>query len=330
MWNSNDELFALIDDQAGGSIQTFKRRLKFKLRSFWFRRELDKLMHYIRDHQLNQLLQVDPSLYLKCTRSYLWTGLDSSQRVMLQLAFFDWLLTRFSTPDIRHFYTTPHINISTQTIKDQVIDVLIQPSRGLGREGELALTLNLNNQVIMKTSFTIVPSEMLGIGGSGYAMFVGGFQGQRDTREQVKEATQLMERTKPNAIMLNALQGIAQAWGLVAILGTSNATHAFSSYHRSLAKRVGLDYDSLWQELGAQEQTKFKHWLLPRTWQPRPESEIESKKRSAYRKRNTFRQNFIDLCIVGTIGLTNTQAHGEELVSPTHKSASANPPSDLE
>lgn len=316
MWNSNDELFKLVDDQAGGGIQTFKRKLKFKLRHFWFRRELNKLMNYIHGHKLHHLLQTDPSLYLKCTRSYLWTGLDASQRVMLQLAYFDWLLTRFSTQYIRHIYTTQHINISSLTIKDQIIDVLIQPARGLGREGELSVTLNLNKQVIMKASFTIVPSEMLGIGESGYAMFVGGFQGQRDTREQVKEATQLMERTKPNAIMLNALQSIAEAWGLVAILGASNDSHAFSGYHRSLAKRVGLDYDSLWQELGAQEQTKIKHWILPRTWQPRPESEIESKKRSAYRKRNTFRQNFIDLCIDGTIKLADGEAQIQDETQP--------------
>jgi uncharacterized protein VirK/YbjX len=307
MWNSSSELFKLVDDQAGGTIQTIKRRLKFKLRHSWFRRELNTLMHYIHGQQLHHLLQVDPSLYLKCTRSYLWTGLGASQRVMLQLAFFDWLLTRFSTQYIRHFYTTQHINISSLTIKDQVIDVLIQPARGLGREGELALTLNLNKHVIMKASFTVVPAELVGMNGAGYVMFVGGFQGQRDTRELVKEATQLMERTKPNAIMFNALQGIAEAWGLVAILGASNSTHAFSSYRRSLAKRVGLDYDSLWQELGAQEQTKFKHWVLPRTWQPRPESEIESKKRSAHRRRNTFRQNFIDLCIGGTSQLTDSQ-----------------------
>jgi uncharacterized protein VirK/YbjX len=299
VWRSSSELFKLVDDQAGGRVQTFKRKLKFKLRYTWFRRQLQLVNHYANGHDLNPIIQADPSLYMKCTRSYLSNGLSGKHRVMMQLSFYDWLLSHFPPQFVRHFYASSSIKISTLPINDSVIDVHIQPARGLGREGEFALMLQLNAQVIMKASFTVLPVEMLGIAGHGHVMYVGGFQGQKNTRELVKEATQLMERTKPNAIVLNALQAIADTWGLVGIVGTSNTTHAYAGYRRSLAKRVGLDYDALWQELGAQEQTKLNHWVLPLTWQPRPDHEVESKKRSAHRRRNIFRQHFIDLCIGG-------------------------------
>lgn len=299
MWRNTDELFLLTDDRAGGHIQTLKRRFKFKLRHVWFRHELSRLLHYIESQRLQDLLKVDPSIYLKCTRSYLWTGITGAQRVMAQLAYFDWLLKRFTPEEIRHFYASPSVCIASLTVDEKQVAMLLQPARGVGREGELMLTMRIDNQLLLKTAFTILPADMLGLPGEGHAMYVGCFQGQKNTRDLFKETTQLMERTKPNAILFNALQSIAQAWNLVGIVGASDQNHAFAGYGRTLSKRVGISYDALWKELGAVEQTPRHHWQLPLVWTPRSEQEVESKKRSALRRRNQFRQQFVDLCTEG-------------------------------
>lgn len=299
MWQTEDELFNILDDHGGGMLQAFKRKWKFKLRQYWFKQELAALKNYFGNHQLLDVLQIDPAIYLKCTRSYLWSSLNGQQRAQAQLAFYDWLLTRVSPERICEFYKADHIVICSLPVKEQTIEVLLRPSRGLGREGELAIFLCIDKQVLMKASFTVLPAELLGLKSSGRVMYVGGFQGQRNSLELFKKTTQLMERTKPSVFMLSTLQTLAQVWGLDGIVGSSDMTHAFASYKRTLAKRVVNSYDATWKDLGTESQTQLNHWVLPLTWEPRPEETIESKKRSAYRRRVALRQSFIEACKTG-------------------------------
>jgi uncharacterized protein VirK/YbjX len=296
MWKNASDLFALVDDSRGGGLQVFKRKLKFRLRDAWFRRELDKLKNYFNSKQLMDLLSVDPAIYLKCTRSYLWTGMGSGHRLMAQLAFYDWLLTHYSHTQISHFYKVNHTTISRFPVKDRLVEVRLRPARGLGREGELAIFICLDGQVLIKASFTVLPLDMLGHTGPGHAMYVGAFQGEKNALELFKETTQLMERTKPSHLLLNALQSLAHIWNLQAIVGVSDNVHAYAGYKTTLAKRVKTNYDQVWEELGGEKSSQHDHWVLPRTWVPRPECEIESKKRSAYRRRTSLRQAFLETC----------------------------------
>jgi uncharacterized protein VirK/YbjX len=295
MWSNSEELFLLTDNLAGGKMQTMKRRLKFKLRQSMFRSELAEVQQYFESHQLTRLFEIDPSLSLKCTRAYLWSELDGHARAQAQLAFFDWLLTRFSLPYVLSFYATERVSLGRIEHNDAAFDVMLGPSRGLGREGELMVTLHINGTLLMRASVSVLPAKMFGLPGNGHAMFVGCFQGVSNTKDLIKQATQALERTKPGFILLNALQALAKAWGLVAMVGVADKKHAYASYF-SLSKRISISYDDVWQQLGATEQTVQGHWLLPLVWEPRPEHEVESKKRSALRRRNALRQNFIDMC----------------------------------
>ena len=298
MWSNSEELFLLTDTLAGGKMQTVKRRLKFKLRQKLFSAELAEIKHYFELHQLTRLLEIDPSLSLKCTRAYLWTGLNGQQRVAAQLAFFDWFLDKFKLADVLSFYEKGSVSLAKVQHNDTDFEVLLSPSRGLAREGELAVTLHMNNAVLLRSSVSILPAQMLGLSGDGHALFVGCFQGTSNTKDLVKQATQALERTKPTFILLNALQAMAQAWGLVGIVGVADKKHAYASYF-SLSKRISIRYDDVWQQLGATEQTFQQDWLLPLVWEARSEHEVESKKRSALKRRNAMRQKFIEVCAQG-------------------------------
>jgi uncharacterized protein VirK/YbjX len=299
IWKNSRELFNLIDDNRGGRLQVFKRKLKFRLRHAWFRKEVDQLKHYLDSKQLIALLQADPAIALKCTRSYLWTGLNGGRRLMAQLCFYDWLLTQYTSHQINHFYQVNHATVCNFLVKDRSIEVQLCPSRGLGREGELAVFLSLDGQVLMKASFSVLSLELAGLPSKGHAMYVGAFQGEKNTLELIKETTLLMERTKPSHLLFNVLQSLAKNWNLHAIVGVSDNDHAFAGYTRTLAKRVKLNYDQIWQELGGEKNEQSGHWVLPRNWVPRPLEEIESKKRAAYRRRSALRQAFIDACTYG-------------------------------
>jgi uncharacterized protein VirK/YbjX len=300
MWKNASELFSLVDDARGGRLQVLKRKLKFRLRHAWFRKEVDKLKHYLGSKQLLDLLYADPAIALKCTRSYLWTRLDGSRRLMAQLSFYEWLLSQYSTKQITHFYKVNHTTVCHFSVKERSLLVQLRPSRGLGREGEIAAFLSLDEHVLMKASFTVLPIDLIGLPGKGHAMYVGAYQGEKNTLELIKETTLLMERTKPSHLLFNVLQSLAKTWNLQAIVGVSDNDHAFAGYTRTLAKRVKTNYDHIWQELGGEKDEQSGHWVLPLSWIPRAIEEIESKKRAAYRRRSAMRQAFIDACARGS------------------------------
>jgi uncharacterized protein VirK/YbjX len=310
MWKNPSELFSLVDDSRGGRLQVLKRKLKFRLRHAWFRKEVDQLKHYLGSKQLMDLLHTDPYITLKCTRSYLWTGLDGSRRLLAQLSFYEWLLSHYSSRQITRFYKVNHTTLCHFSVKDRYLEVQLRTARGLGREGELAVFLSLDGQALMKASFTVLPLEMIGLPGQGYAMYVGAYQGVKNSLDLFKETTLLMERTKPSHLLFNVLQSLAQTWNLHAIVGVSDNDHAYSGYTRTLAKRVKNNYDHIWQELGGEKDQRSGHWVLPRNWTPRPLEEIESKKRAAYRRRNALRQAFLDACTTaGPQLLANPDEH---------------------
>lgn len=314
MWSNSEELFLLTDNLAGGKMQTMKRRLKFKLRQSMFRSELAEVQRYFESHQLTRLFEIDPSLSLKCTRAYLWSGLNAKQRMAGQLAFFDWLLTKFSLPFVLSFFETERLSVGKIQHNDTEFEIMLCPARGLGREGELMVTLHINGTLLMRSSVSVLPAKMLDLPSTGNAMFIGGFQGVSNTKDLIKQATQALERTKPSFILLNALQAMAQAWGLVGIVGVADNQHAFASYF-SLSKRISMSYDELWQQLGATEKTAHGQWLLPLVWEPRPESEVESKKRSALKRRNAMRQQIIEVCDAGVrqLGTEDVVAESETI-----------------
>jgi uncharacterized protein VirK/YbjX len=73
----------------------------------------------------------------------------------------------------------------------------------------------------------------------------------------------------------------------------------------SLSQRVGISYDALWRELsGAEQARSAQHWVLPLHWEPRPEGEVASSKRSQLRRRNQMRQQAPDASLAGRAAAT--------------------------
>jgi uncharacterized protein VirK/YbjX len=223
-----------------------------------------------------------------------------------QLSFYEWLLGLYSTEPIISFYQNSHSTVCTFAVKERQIEVQLRPARDLGREGELAVILCLDGQVVMKASFTVLSHDDIGLPSKGYAMFVGAFQGEKNTLDLFKETTLLMERTKPSHLLLNVLQSLAKIWGLQTIVGVSDNAHAYAGYTQTLAKRVKTNYDQIWEELGGVKHQQGVFWMLPSTWVAKDIAQVESKKRSAYRRRNALRQAFLDACACGAPHLLQT------------------------
>ena len=297
-----EDLFRLTDDGAGGSVQTAKRRLKFRLRYLLCRSYLEQVRNFFTSHDLQALTHEELPLMLRPMRSYLWRGLNVAERTQAQLAFFNWFIQRCGADAIQAFYKCNGFELFSQTYPEGCIRVVLIPARALGREGELEMHLKLNEVSVMKTSFTVLPATFLGEAGDGWVMVIGNMQGQRSAHQEIKIVTQKMERTRPQNILMTALQGLASGWELSGIAGVTDSAHVYAGY-RSLSQRVGQSYDALWEELGFTRSTSKTHWACPVQWVARSEQEVPSNKRSQLRRKNEIRQRIFDQVAHNSAGL---------------------------
>jgi len=299
---SSEELFRLTDNGSGGWLQTAKRRLKFRLRYWLCESQLQHIRAFFNDHGLNALTHSELPVMLRPMRPYLWGGLNPEARTQAMLAHFEWLMERHSAATIVDFYKRGSYAFFSQTYPEGTITIEIEPGRGLGREGEFELHLKFNGAAVMRAAFNILPADMVGVHAPGFVMVIGNMQGQRFLNQEIKIVTQKMERTRPQNILMTALQGLATGWQLVAMVGVSDVAHVYAGY-RSLSQRVGQSYDSLWAEMGTTGAISKLHWNLPIQWVARSEQEVPSNKRSQLRRKNEIRQRIFDEVARNSAGL---------------------------
>ncbi len=302
---ASDELFERIDDCAGGAVQTLKRRWKLKLRHRLYRRSLTKVAEGLTRCGLDFAWRDDPFLLLRPLRSYLWNGLNADTRADHLVAHCAWLSSTLASEQIHTLYHQGRLRALTWTFPGQKgaspreMTADLQPGRDLGREGAMELHLRLDGQTVMRASFSVLPARAVHTcpqdgRREGHLMVVGSLQGSDGGAERVRELTHLPERTRPRDLMLNLLQGLANGWNLTGIRGVSRSAHVYSGY-RGLSRRLGVDYDAMWTELGAAEHCGT-HWLLPLQPVIRPESDVPSKKRAEHRRRSVLRLTVFDAC----------------------------------
>lgn len=295
-------LFRLIDNGSGGWLQTAKRLLKFRLRFWLCKKHLQRILKFFHEHALTELTYSELPLMLRPMRPYLWSGLNPESRTNAMLAHFEWMMSRHSSQTVIDFFKRGSFTYFTQNYPEGDITIELEPGRGLGREGEFELHLKFNGAAVMRAAFSILPAHMVGLEESGFVMAIGNMQGQRFLNQEIKTVTQKMERTRPQNILMTALQGLASGWQLVGMYGVSDAAHVYSGY-RSLSQRVGQSYNSLWEELGTTGAVSTTHWDLPIQWVARSEQEVPSNKRSQLRRKNEIRQKIFDEVARNSAGL---------------------------
>jgi uncharacterized protein VirK/YbjX len=296
------ELFRQTDNGSGGRLQTAKRLLKFRLRFWLCEKHLQRIRSFFHQQGLTELTHSELPVMLRPMRPYLWGGLNPEARTNAMLAHFEWMMSRHSPQSVIDFYKRGSYVYFSQTYPEGVITIELEPGRGLGREGEFELHLKFNGAAVMRAAFSILPAHMVGMPQGGFVMAIGNMQGQRFLNQEIKIVTQKMERTRPQNILMTALQGLASGWKLSAMVGVSDFAHVYSSY-RSLSQRVGLSYDGLWEEMGTTGRLSKVHWQLPIEWVARSEQEVPSNKRSQLRRKNEIRQKIFDEVANNSAGL---------------------------
>lgn len=116
----------------------------------------------------------------------------------------------------------------------------------------------------------------------GNRLLIASMQGPKgeNAAEIVKRLTKQLHGMRPMFMLVECFKWLAQHWQLQ-LVGIPHRYQTKIRLHGS--KKIYMNYDEFWQENGATYQNDY--WLLPLQVEQRSLEEIQSKKRSMYRKR---------------------------------------------
>jgi len=299
--------FERTDNGAGGRLHTLRRGLKFWVRCWWRSRALQVSTAAFRDSVLDSIGQTQPELALRPLRSYLRHGLDAQRRAQAVQAHFAWLSRRLPMPVIDRLYAGERIALLDGAESVPGMGLSLATAAGLGREGELVLQLQWQGAVVMSLAFSVLDASTV-IGRSDVAhatgprMVIGSLQGARGADAALRELSTAAQRLRPTALLVLGVQGLSAAWGLAAPMGVTIESHVYAGY-ASRRRKVALDYDAAWADVGAQR-TSEHYWTLPALPLLRPDFEVESRRRAKHRRRNALRWALLSAVRDRAIGLS--------------------------
>ncbi|MDH3001182.1 hypothetical protein A1D23_12045 [Chelonobacter oris] len=143
-------------------------------------------------------------------------------------------------------------------------------------EGFFSISLrNQHQQRLYDLSFSFLPRRRLLI------TSIQGPKGQ-EAQEQVRRLTKQLHGVRPAYMLLIMIKMICQALNC-SLLGIKHKNQA--KYRWNDHSRLLFNYDEFWAENGAILNPKTQYWQLTTAIERRDLNEIQSKKRSMYRKR---------------------------------------------
>lgn len=165
-------------------------------------------------------------------------------------------------------------------------------SRPYDNEGELTLRLRVDGDIVYVLSFTIVPGEVVESKASE-AFLITRLQGIRGCFRQISIATKALHEVAPDRLLLAALQGIAEAFGVRAIAAVP--AHRQTSYKDAAAQVFRDAYDNLFSGLGfSKSATGFFSSAVP--IDQKPLTSIKQGHRLRAKKKRAFKHQIQLAC----------------------------------
>ncbi|BFI97140.1 MAG: VirK/YbjX family protein [Rhodanobacter sp.] len=229
---------------------------------------------------LRGLLADDPRLLERPQHDYINRQLGAAAGYAIVRSHHDYVLANFPPAMIERIYRHGRCPVGTLPLKDgEKLSVELRRPTGRGREGELALyLLDAQGRALSSAIFTLADD--------GRRLLLGCLQGATTElgREAVRMLTRQCHGLRPKNLLLSILLGFAEYLGVERVSGVSNAAHPFAGQ----GDKIKADYDSFWLECDGVAGSDGFFELPPREPQ-RDIAAVESKHRSAFRKREALR-----------------------------------------
>ncbi len=247
------------------------------IQTLWDYADFRRVRHLTLTLPLAALLERQPRFSYKYLSRYTAASFSRTTRLAAILNHYQFLVASVGAGFFELVATKPVV-WQAQHGPDTFAVVLSYPAL-VGFEGELSLSLLLNDVLLQVVSFVIVPGQLVGYSG-GQTLLMGQVQGTRQAALH-KHATKVLLDIAPAALLVNAAYGLAAALRIGRAAGISNEEKL------SIGAGNCFDYNALWEQLGGVK-TAGKLFLLAI---PAPEKPIESIK-SNHRARTLRKRQY--------------------------------------
>jgi len=232
--------------------------------------------------RLTAMLAPDPRLHERWHHHYINRRVSPAQRMAIISQHYRFVFDQLPIDIVDAVYLRGRYTFGTLSLKDgsELLLELRRPT-GRSREGELALCL-------ANTQGQLLSSAIFSIDDDGHALLIGCMQGAAAElgREAVRELTKQCYGLRPKNVLFSLLLAFGSFTGAQRIRGVSNVAHPFAGE----ADKIKADYDSFWEDCqGVLQADGF--FELPTAEPERDEAQVESKHRSAFRRREQLRRD---------------------------------------
>jgi len=177
------------------------------------------------------------------------------------------------------------------------------------REGELSLDLRVDSKRVFNLSFTIIPGWVVK-SEAAEILLITRLQGMLGSGSQIRLARKAYHEFFPSKLLLAALQGIADAFGISDLEAVSSTNQR--SYREEDAALFKRRYDGFFANLGMSATTAgFYSSRIP--IESRPLASFRGRNRSQAKKRRSVRQQIRSACadcLLNSTGQATDSAFG--------------------
>lgn len=245
-----------------------------------------EILRILRLPQFADLLRADRFLPFKyLTRDYLVRGLPVRERAACFAHHYQRLATAFP-PEILRRVTSSQFILLEKEEEGRRVSVQLGFARTQVREGELALSLQVDGVTIYVLQFTIVPGWAVN-SRAAEVFLVSRLQGIKGSYPLVYLATKALCDVAPPALLLAILHGVAQVCSIDEMACIS-AENQFS-YVASAADSFHAAYDNYWLELGA-TRISARFFACPIPPEEKSLAGIKNGHKSRTRKKREFKR----------------------------------------
>jgi len=260
-----------------------------------------EIIRLLRLHPYAQIARGDPRFAFKyVTLGYLAQGMTSSERA----ACFLWHYNRLhaALPSLLlHQIMAGAIPICEISENCHRFTITMGMSRPVNNEGEMSLSLLVDDEIVFILAFTIVPGWVVK-SQAREVLLISRIQGVRGRYDEISLATKSLWDVAPNHLLLAAMQGLGKALGIEEFASVSSITHRFS-IEDGFASDVESAYDGFFAALGV-PRTPDGYFTSPIPMEDKPLAlikrghKIRTKQKRAFKEkvRNAFASFFEEQC----------------------------------
>lgn len=268
----------VYDDVA---TRNYWRKMVFLIRMMAHHKQMMQLIEFFERNRLSRdIAMAQPCIFEQATRQWFYHQSKFSERTEIIKKHYLFLNDCFTEEALRQIYLGDGIMLWNQEYENETLSLNLHFSRGShDKEGLMAILLKIGEKRIYQIVFWLAPNQ-----NKEMTLWIGALQGSPDGLQISRGLTKLFYGYRTKNFILHGLCSVARQLGLEKIYAVSNDGF-YANNHVRLDRKLKTSLDDFWQETGGSICDDTRFFELPVLELRKNLDEVDSHKRSQYRKR---------------------------------------------